>query len=67
MKSWTAILGGMRGYLRLMAQGENVVANMEKHDNPNTHMDLFLMEYLLTYFTSKSLLVTKILQVKIYS
>ena len=39
MESWLAILGGPRGYLRPMVQGENVVANMIKHDNPNTHID----------------------------
>ena len=33
MEYWSAILGGPRGDLRPMAQGENVVANMAKHDN----------------------------------
>ena len=59
-----------------MAQGENLVENVVKHDNPNTHTDLKIekMEYLLRnfaskillvlrYFTSKILLETDILQV----
>ena len=70
MEYWSAILGGSRGYLSLMAQGENVVDNMAKHDNPNTHKDLKnkkTKEYLQTDFTSKIVLVTEILQVKFYS
>ena len=33
MEYWSAILGGPRGDLRPMAQGENVVANIAKYDN----------------------------------
>ena len=40
MESWLAILGGPRSDLMPMVQGENVVDNMAKHDNPNTHTDL---------------------------
>ena len=56
MEYWSAVLGGPRGFMWQMAQGKNVVANMEKHDNPNTHIylkteKLNKMEYLLRYFT----------------
>ena len=48
MKSWSSILGGTRGYLRPMAQGENVVDNMEKRDNNQLTLRAFSMHAVKT-------------------
>ena len=47
-----------------MMEGENLVANMSKHNNSITHTDLFIIiikkiEYLLRYVNGKILFLTK--------
>ena len=48
MESWLAILGGLRGYLGPMEQGENMVANMAKHDNNRLPLRAFSMHAVRT-------------------
>ena len=48
MSYWSAILGDPRGDLRPMAQGENVVANMAKHDNKRLPLRAFSMHAVRT-------------------
>ena len=48
MESWLAILGGLRGYLRPMVQGENAVGNMAKHDNNRLPLREFYMHAVRT-------------------
>ena len=48
MEFWLAVLGGPRGYLRPMAQGENVMANMAKHDNKRLPLRAFSMHAVRT-------------------
>ena len=48
MESWSTILGGLRGYLRLMAQGEDLMANVAKHDNSRLHLRTIFLHVVRT-------------------